>query len=169
MVNVTTRTLDKARREIEKGNLWRAKEILQGAIRSENYDVQLYEMLGTVFLRMGDEPEAGKFLFLSGVRRSEYLESIELFLSRHSRKAPHDFVRHLPRKARLRTVSDYPHEVAQTLREMGLPEVLKDKHGRIYEPETPIGIVGRLGCGAIALVTLALLILGAIKLWELTH
>src|SRR5687768_18434738 len=60
LFNVTNRTIDKARREIENGNLWRAKEILQGAIGSESYDVQLFEMLGTVFLRMGDLPEAGR-------------------------------------------------------------------------------------------------------------
>jgi len=167
VVNVTNRTLDKARAEIEKGNLWRAKEILQGAIRGQGYDVQLFEMLGTVFLRMGDLPEAGRFLFLSGVRRPEYLEPIEIFLSRRRPKQPHNFVYLFPRKARLKTVSAYPQEVAQVLREMGLPETLTDENGKVCEPQATDGIVEWLTCGTIAFVILGLLVLGAIKLLEI--
>lgn len=167
MDNVTNRILDKAKGEIEKGNLWRAKEILQGAVRSESYDVQLFEMMGIVFLRMGDLPEAGRFLFLAGVRNPEYLEPIEIFLSKHRRKEPHDFVNLLPRSARLRTMSDYPNEVAQVFREMGFPEILSEKNAIGYLPKTGKGIVQWLACGTIALATLALLILGAIKLSEM--
>jgi hypothetical protein len=166
---VTNRILDKARTEFENGNLWRAKEMLQGAMRSESYNVQLFEMMGTVFLRMGDLPEAGKFLFLSGVRRPEYLEAIEIFLSRHKQKQPYDFIYLFPRRARLRTVSDYPHEVAQVLRDMGSPEILKDEDGRVYTPQTGSDVNAWLTCGPIALIALALLILGVIKLWEITH
>gem|GEM_PF-2404469 len=167
LFNVTNRTIDKARREIENGNLWRAKEILQGAIGSESYDVQLFEMLGTVFLRMGDLPEAGRFLFLSGVRRPEYVESIEIFLSRYRQKAPHDFIHLLPRSARLRTLSDYPDDVAQAFREMKFPEVLKDKNGRVLQPQKNNAVWSGFACGAIALVTLTLIILGVIKLSEI--
>src|SRR5215204_7207588 len=126
---MTNRTLDKAQKELAQGNLWRAKEILQGAIKSERYDVQLYELMGTVFLRMGDLPEAGRFLFLSGVRKPEYLESIEIFISKHRKNQPRAFLYLFPRNARLKTLSDYPGEVAQTLREMGFPKVLKDENG----------------------------------------
>lgn len=167
---MTKRILDKARSELEQGNLWRAKEILQGAIRSESYNVELFEMMGTVFLRMGDLPEAGKFLFLSGVRRPEYVEPIEIFLSRHGRKKPQDFLYRLPRSARLKRTSDYPEEVAQQLREMGFSEVLKDRHGRVYAPQTRSGdVVAWVTCGAIVLVTLGLIILGAIKLYEMIN
>lgn len=166
---MTNRTLDKAREEIEKGNLWRAKEILQGAIRSATYDAHLFEMMGTVFLRMGDLPEAGRFLFLSGVRRPEYLGPIEIFLSRHGRKEPHDFLYLFPRTARLRTVSEYPQEVAQVLREMGCPEILRDVGARGYQPQTGSGILHWLPCGTIAFVILALIVLGAIKLFEMIH
>ena len=166
--DVTNRILDKARRELEDGNLWRAKEILQGAIRSESYNLQLFEMTGTVFLAMGDLPEAGRFLFLSGVRRPEYLEPIQIFLSKHQHKEPYDFIYLFPRSARLKTVSDYPHDVAQALREMGCPEILKDEDGRVYRPpQTGKDIISWLTCGTIALTILALIILGAIKLWEM--
>jgi hypothetical protein len=164
---MTNRILDKAQAELEKGNLWRAKEILQGAIRSESYNVHLFEMLGTVFVKMGDLPEAGRFLFLSGVRKPEYLESIEIFLSRHRRREPRDFFYILPRKARLRTLSDYPHQVAQTFREMGFPEVLKDESGKVDLPTSGSDLPFLITCGAIALVTLALIILGVIKFREM--
>jgi hypothetical protein len=127
----------------------------------------LFEMMGTVLLRMGDLPEAGRFLFLSGVRRPEYLEAIELFLSKHRSKAPHEFVHVLPRKARLRTVSEYPHEVAQVLREIGCPEILKDEDGRVYDRQNSKDVVGWLIGGTIFFGILGLIILGAIKLFEI--
>lgn len=160
-------SIDKARKELENGNLWRAKEILQGAIRNGRYDVQLFEMMGTVLLRMGDLPEAGRFLFLSGVRKPEYLEPIEIFLSRHRKKQWQEFFHVLPRTARLRTVSDYPQEVGQTLREMDFPEILKDENGGVYQPQTSSDIVGWVTCGAIVSVALTLIILGVLKLWEM--
>jgi hypothetical protein len=164
---VTNRSLDKARREIENGNLWRAKEILQGAIRNESYDVELFEMMGTVLLRMGDLGEAGRFLFLSGVRKPEYRESIEIFLSRHRRKHAHDFVDLLPRRSRLRTVSEYPDEVARVFREMGFPESLKERRAGRFLPENRHDTLLWLACGTIALVTLVLIILGLIKVSEM--
>jgi hypothetical protein len=161
------RILEKAQTELEKGNLWRAKEILQGAIRSESYNVQLFEMLGTVFLKMGDLAEAGRFLFLSGVRKPEYLEALEIFLSRHGKKEPRNFIYLLPRKARLKTLSDYPSEVAQMLREMGFPEILKNEDGKVYFPKTGSDIPFFITCGIIALVILVLIILGIIKFHEI--
>ena len=164
---MTKRILDKAQSELDHGNLWRAKQILQGAIRSESYDVQLYELMGIVLLRMGDLLEAGRFLFLSGVRRDEYLEAIELFLSRHRRKAPHEFIHLFPRRARLRTVSEYPNEVAQVLREIGFRETVTDENGRVYPLRNSKDVVGWLACGTIAVVILALIVLGVIKLVEI--
>ena len=159
--------LDKAQAQIEQGRLWRAKEILQGAIRSESYDIQLFEIMGVVLLKMGDLPEAGKFLFLSGVRRPEYQESIEIFLGKHQRRQPRDFLYLLPRKARLRNVSDYPDQVAQVLRQMGFPEVLKNKDGKVYIPEAGNDRVIWITCGTIAVITVVLIILGLIKLREI--
>ena len=167
ILNVTNHILDKAQKELENGNLWRAREILQGAIRSGRYDVRLFEMMGVVLLKMGDLPEAGRFLFLSGVRKPEYVEPIEIFLSRHRKKQWQEFFHVLPRTARLRTVSDYPHEVARILRERGFPEILKDEDGSIHQPQTSGDIVLWLTCGTIALITLTLIILGVIKLREI--
>lgn len=169
MINKTNRILDKARRELEEGKLWRAKEILQGAVRSEGYDVQLFEMMGTVLLRMGDVPEAGRFLFLSGVRTPEYLEAIEIFLSRHRRKKPEEFFHVLPRRARLKTVSEYPAEVARVLREIGFHEIVKDEEERFYQPRDWKDVAGWITCGTIAFIIVGLIILGALKFFEITR
>ncbi|MDQ3686198.1 MAG: hypothetical protein M3430_11450 [Acidobacteriota bacterium] len=64
------RTLEKAERELAQGNLWRAKEILQGSVSDAGYNIELFEKYGIVLLKMGDLPEAGKFLFLSGVSKA---------------------------------------------------------------------------------------------------
>lgn len=43
-----------------------------GSVGSGSFDPVLYEQLGQALLRMGDDVQAGRFLFLSGVRRPEY-------------------------------------------------------------------------------------------------
>ncbi|MBL7224225.1 MAG: hypothetical protein ISS72_10250, partial [Candidatus Brocadiae bacterium] len=103
---------------IAEGKLWRAKEILQGNLRTRGYDLELYERFGQVLLEMGDTLEAGKYLFLSGVRCPEYDEAIELYLSRYARKAPRNLVGTFPRSARRANVADYPEAVRRVLRDL---------------------------------------------------
>ncbi len=68
-------SLDRADQAVREGRLWRAKEILQGGMRSAGYDVVFFERLGVLLLRMGDLLEAGKFLFLSGRREPDCAQS----------------------------------------------------------------------------------------------
>ncbi|MBV9926933.1 MAG: hypothetical protein JOZ96_18085 [Acidobacteria bacterium] len=162
------RTLEKAERELAAGNLWRAKEILQGTLPQAGYHVELFEMLGAVLLRMGDLPEAGKFLFLSGVRRPEYEQAVGTFLRKYGKTGPYDFYRLLPRGARLAALSEYPVEVAQELRRRGLPESLRDAGGRVLtQPETGGGVIAWGSCLILAAAIGALIILGIIKLKEI--
>ena len=62
--------IETAEREMSNGNLWRAKEILHKS--------EIYEKLGNVLLQMSDLAEAGKYLFLSGVRKPEYEKAIKI-------------------------------------------------------------------------------------------
>src|SRR5262245_8259364 len=94
------RTIERAQAEIERGRLWRAREILQGSIRTLGYNLELYEEYGRLSLRMGDAPEAGRFLFLSGARKPEYEEAIHLYLEKHG-QSPAGLFRSFPQKARL--------------------------------------------------------------------
>lgn len=159
--------IDKAERELAKGNLWRAKEILQGSLPSAGYNVKLFETLGVVLRQMGDLPEAGKFLFLSGVRKPEYEEAIDVFLRKYGKK-PHNFFRALPRTARLSKISDYPKATASALRELNLPEHLKTKSGEVkVSAEEDNDKYVLITCLVLTFVLGILLVLGIVKLIEI--
>jgi hypothetical protein len=153
---------------LAKGNLWRAREILQGSIPNAGYNCELFEKLGTVLLRMGDLPEAGRFLFLSGRREPAYDQAIQIFLWKHRKDLPRDLFATFPRPAKLPTLSEYPDGVRLELMRLGFPEVLRNKRGTM-PGATQEGrfesVVALLILGSI----LALLLLGVIKIIEIWH
>lgn len=153
--------------EIAKGELWKAKEILNKSIKYAGYDVKLYEKLGYVLLRMGDKFEAGKYLFLSGTPDPEYQESIEIYLERY-RDKPHNLFHPFPRAAKLPRIADYPERVADKLREIGFADELEAVHqiGRAREN----GVSDKLALTIFIVVIvciLGLLGLGIVKLIEI--
>jgi hypothetical protein len=160
--------LERAELEISNGNLWRAKEILQGSVGHSGYKVEIYEKLGVVLLEMRDLAEAGKYLFLSGVKKIDYEEAIGIFLQKYQGK-PHDLFRTFPRSAKLSKISEYPKVVADELRELGLPETLKDENGNtvIHPDYNNNGRFELIACFSIAFVFVALIILGIVKLLEI--
>src|ERR1043165_2825126 len=101
------RAFENADQEVSKGNLWRAREILQGSIPNAGYNCDLFEKLGTVLLAMGDLPEAGRFLFLSDRRKPEYEQAIRIFLKKYG-KNWRSLLQTFPRVARLSKLSNYP-------------------------------------------------------------
>ena len=135
--------VDKA---IERGERWRAKEMLRGSIRSQGYDVELYERYGRLLLDLQDKLEAGKYLLLSGNHKPEYESAIELYLSRTRGDA---LYYSFPRSARLRSVSDYPCAVQSCLKRSGFG-VAK---WRCYD-DSSLG----LGCWTAVILTVALAI-----------
>ena len=158
--------LAEADREIAAGNLWRAKEILHRSLKTAGYNVQLFEKLGIVLLQMNDLVEAGKYLFLSGVRKPEYEEAISIFLKKYEGK-PHNLFHPFPRAAKLSKISDYPEAVSAQLRELGFTDGLETVHG-ITQPT--IGSGGKIALAVFLLIVLAiivLLILGIVKLFEI--
>lgn len=158
--------LAEADREIAAGNLWRAKEILHGQIKYSAYNVALFEKLGVVLLQMNDLAEAGKYLFLSGVRKPEYEEAIGIFLKKYEGK-PHNLFHPFPRSAKLSKISDYPETVATYLRELGFTDGLETVHG---VTPTSVGSGGKIALVVFLLIVLAiiiLLILGIVKLFEI--
>jgi uncharacterized protein DUF6584 len=163
------RALENAELELAKGNLWRAREILQGSIPNAGYDCELFEKLGTVFLRMGDLPEAGRFLFLSGRRGRAYDQAIQIFLSKHRKDLPRDLFATFPRPAKLSTLSEYPDSVRLELMKLGFPEVLKDKRGTMLTPAQEGGRFGNVVALLILGSILVLLLLGVIKVIEIWH
>ena len=160
--------LRRAEREIVNGRLWRAREILENAIRHAGYKAKVYEKLGIVLLEMKDLAEAGKYLFLSGTSRPEYEEAIGIFFQKYEKK-PSNLYFSFPKSAKLDKLSEYPSAVAEKLRQIGLPEELKDIHGNIIiplDPENKFDFV-IIGCILVVLIILALIILGIVKLFEI--
>lgn len=85
---------------LDEGKLWRAKEMLQGNLGTRGYDVELYERYGQLLLQMGDDVEAGRFLFLSGAREPEYAAAIELYIERYKNAGPRALCMTFPYSAR---------------------------------------------------------------------
>ena len=107
---------------VQCGQVWRAKELLRGNIGSGSYDSPLYERYGRLLLDLGEFVEAGKYLFLSGCRRPEFDEAINVYLSRHPEDRPEVLYYSFPSAARFRQIARYPLAVRRVLEERGLPQ-----------------------------------------------
>ena len=119
---------------VEKGEVWRAKEILRGNIASGSYDSELYERYGLLLTELGELVEAGKYLFLSGRRSPEYARAIDVYLSRYPADRPEVLYHSFPSAARFsEQLSRYPLEVRRTLQKRGLPEYLEELHRKRLE------------------------------------
>ncbi|MSQ93901.1 MAG: hypothetical protein EXR98_05015 [Gemmataceae bacterium] len=156
--------LDRAEKAVREGELWRAKEILQGGIRGRGYDQAIFERLGLVLLQMGDLLEAGKHLFLSGRRETSYEKAISLFLGRFTRATPLQLYSTFPKAARLARRDDYPPPVSADLERLGLPEELPVPIRRTYEGWE--GLSGKrigFGCLAVVVVVLGLAVVGTMS------
>lgn len=83
-----------------------------------------FELLGRALLGCGQAENAGRFLFLCGVRRPDYAAAIALFLARHNE--PHNFRQlqsQLPERVRvLWRLTQFPPVIAAELRALGWPE-----------------------------------------------
>ena len=153
-------------KEIVDGNLWKAKEILHKSVKYSGYDVGLYEQLGKVLLQMKDTAEAGKYLFLSGVRLPEYEDAIRTFLDCYKGK-PHNVFHPFPRAAKLENISEYPPNVVEELRNLGLPDQLSDVHQLGRPRDGSSNKVAAVIFFAILFSVLGLVILWIIKLLEM--
>jgi hypothetical protein len=119
---------DKLAEALNAGRLWRAKEILGGRIASQPYSPALYEQFGALLLRLGDDLQAGKFLFLSGVRQPAYEAAIELFIRRHSRTDWQNVVSAFPSAVRRCAWSELPQQrVAGEVRERAWLRVANER------------------------------------------
>lgn len=152
---------DRVREALDRGELWRAKEILQGRIGNSPYDPRLYEQYGAVLLEMRDLREAGKYLFLSGNRRPDYEPAIRLYLDRHRDKR--SLLGTFPARAREVPRDRFPETVRAELRARGVPE-------KPFQPASPpasprvrkvTDTMSRIGCILFAGFIVASLLAGA--------
>jgi uncharacterized protein DUF6584 len=106
--------------EVAAGRLWRAKEIVRGRIGNTWPDSAVIERFGQMLLRMGDDVEAGKYLWLSGVRRGEYEPAIALFLRRHARHGRENLLAQIPKSFRRIPFNELPLGIRNELTECGV-------------------------------------------------
>jgi hypothetical protein len=93
--------------QVAAGRPWRAKEIVRGNLAWSRPDDAVLERYGQILLALGEQLEAGKYLFLSAARNPEYEAAIALFLARHSRGGPKALLAQLPRTFRRLAFSDF--------------------------------------------------------------
>lgn len=132
-------TLNRAKAEIEKGRLWRAKEIFQGSLSQERHALEpgFLEAYGVLLNDLDDRFLAGKYLFLSGKRQEAYTDAISLYLDRTRRSHVNDLIRQFPAQIRCQGLGHLPEIVRKELERRGAN--LKDLQRRdaIGSPPSP--------------------------------
>jgi hypothetical protein len=157
------RKSDKLAKALADGQLWRAKEILSGRIASGPFSPDTYEQFGLLLLRMGDDLQAGKYLFLCGRRQPEYQRSIDLFFRRYSRAGWQSLLAALPTAARRCSWSDLPGNVRDELVAAGVPPRPGREVLRTTLQRHPALNRGWGGCLLVVLVVISLgLLLAAV-------
>ena len=150
---------------VERGEPWRAKEILAGRL-SQGYDAEVFELLGGILLGMGDAMQAGRYLFFSGVRKPEYAAAIALFVARHTRKDPHNLLLAMPAVLRRVPHADKPAQVLADLQELGVREKAVQEVVPPPAPDPPRTWTVLLGCGIVLAIAAIGLVNGVATLWE---
>jgi hypothetical protein len=117
--------LDRARADIEAGRLWKARDRLRGVVGARPGDQEVLALLGEVYLRMGDGPEAGRWLFLTERDDEAARGAIAAFRERYA------LGQLLPRVPAYRPIEEYPPRVRARLREL---QVDARAHGLEWEP-----------------------------------
>lgn len=151
-------------KRIAAGELWRAKECLQGRLRGGKLDLAACEQLGAVLLVMGDVKWAGQLLLLSGSQRAEFRPVIEAYLERSGERPWTELVAHFPRAARHTPLEELPIAVRDLLKRRGLPdrqssstlagiiESIEEAPGDTMSPATWALILSTVGLLAITLL-----------------
>jgi hypothetical protein len=146
--------VDKLQAALDTGQLWRAKEILAGRIGSADFSPELCEQFGKLLLQMGDDLQAGKYLFLSGVRLTEYESAIRLYVRRYSRAGWQSLLGSFPAAARRAVWADMPQTVKNELREAGVPIRNESEAVGGDAAAAPIAPLGWRGCLTVIAVVL---------------
>lgn len=162
-------TFRRADEAIARGEPWRAREIYQGCVRSQEFDQRLYRRYAELLLQLGDRLEAGKYCFLAGWWDGEAGQAAKLFLDRHRGSGPRAVFDAFPGQAKLPLREDYPPQLAAELEQLGLPE-------RLLPPETvqdwaiektPAFWLMSAGCWIVGIFCLLALVVGTITIYHL--
>jgi hypothetical protein len=162
--------LDRARRDIEEGRLWKARDRLIGRLRALPTDRPTLDMLGDVYWRMGDLPKAGAVWALTDRSDPEARAAFDATRERHGNE-PEQVLGALHIRA---SFDDYGPEVALRLRALDKDSRFEERLAQRLGSRTGAGgnatkssVAGRLGtysCGcaflAFAIFMLAAVVVG---------
>ena len=106
--------IDRARADLDRNELWRARQRLEGFVSSRGYQRDVVELLGDVCHRMGDVPNAGRYWFFTPVDSETKKNAIAVFISCYG-KQPSQLFSQLPRRLRQYRESAFVPEVRERL------------------------------------------------------
>ena len=154
--------------ELSLGRAWRAKEILSGNIKAGLVSPEIFERYGVLLESLGDRLEAGKYLYLSGVRRPEYEYPIALFLRRHSKLDGPALVSRLPQAIRRIPFNALPPAVQQDLDARNVPHSAFGVPARlrVVNPRTWTDYLQIFVALVVILFFLASLVVGGLRVTE---
>jgi hypothetical protein len=139
---------------IDAGELWRAKQRVEGRIRSSGcYDPDLYEQYGVILMRMGDLVLAGKYLFLSGCRESAYSAAIKRYILQHGRGGWRTMFGTFPSAVRRMPVDDFPQPLRDDYADLRVP---RSASAARPEPKGLRYYMALTGCGLVILLLVAI-------------
>lgn len=129
--------VERARRDVEQGRHWLARQRLGSYLVTNGYDPDILAMIGRISYEMHDEYDAGRMWLLSSAKGSEVERAIDTFLARAG-KDPNQIVSQLPRSVRLRVLEQYPESIRSRIRRCGLAEaILWDPKQKAGEGDLP--------------------------------
>lgn len=79
--------IDRARADLEAGRPWKARDRLTGWLHQNPTDQDALGLLGDVYMRMGDEPAAGRALMLTERDDEDTRRAVEAFEARYGNTA----------------------------------------------------------------------------------
>ena len=164
------RAMDHARRDIDVGKLWKARDRYNGLLRTYPSNQAVLDALGDVNYRMGDMPAAGRYWFLTERDDEAATRAIDTMYERYGRTAI-ALIDALPVRD---SIESFPLRVQERLRALQARArtegfTWEPKRGtRSKEPQPKIGPLREaLITTAVVLVTLGIWIVGLVTLGRL--
>ena len=104
--------IKRARDDIKIGRLWKARDRLTGSLRNYPANQELLTLLGEVYFKMGDLPEAARYWYLTERAPSDMEPALEALASRYG-PGPEGLARALRVRAEL---DEFPPVVTERLK-----------------------------------------------------
>lgn len=156
--------IERAKQDIEQGDLWLARQRLESYLGSKGYDADVLNLLGRISADMHCRFDAGRF-WLMGTEESEEADfAIEEVFNRANRNRA-QVVAFLPKAARLKSIEHYPEAVQKRLERLELVDAIVNRARRDASAAARAGDWGWVmpgGCLVVVVLLLILMLIGAV-------